>query len=152
MKIVLASDNHRDLDSIKTILNNEPIADFYLHCGDSGTIEEAIAPFASVKGNNDFIGDYPKERIIDIEGHRILLIHGHREIYYNSFEDLANMAKEKNCDICFFGHIHMFVDKTIKGVRLINPGSTYYNRDGSKPCYAIVYIKGKNIKVEQKFL
>lgn len=150
MRVVLASDNHGDLKAIDIILQNEPMADFYLHCGDSSVLPQDITPFVSVKGNNDYYGDFPKERIIEIENHKVLLIHGHRQIGFSSFKDLANYAKDKGCDICFFGHIHAFKDEEINGVRMINPGSTFYNRDYSDPCYAIIDIDEKGIKVTRK--
>lgn len=150
MKVVLVSDNHGDLKSIEKILCQEQVADYYLHCGDSSTRPEDISLFASVRGNNDYFNEFPKERIIEIAGHKALLIHGHRLIGFGSFDRLADYAKEKECDICFFGHIHCFVDQEVKGVRLINPGSTFYNRDYSDPCYAVVEIEGNDIKVTKK--
>ena len=152
MKVVLASDNHYDIDSIKRILNNEPMADYYLHCGDSSLLPEDISPFASVEGNNDRPSLFPRDRIVNIENHNIYIVHGHREVYFQDLRELALKAKEKGCDIVFFGHTHCFTDVSLDGVRLINPGSTYYNRDRSEPCYAVVYIDKNTIKVEKKVL
>ena len=71
------------------------------------------------------------------------LVNGH-------FDMLSEKAKAEGCDIVFFGHTHIPFDKTIGGVRVINPGSIWMNRDGSEPSYMIVTLKGKTISVERK--
>lgn len=150
IKIVLASDNHEDLRSIKKILSLEPDADYYLHCGDSCLSKQDIKPFVSVRGNNDYTNDFDAQKVIKIGGHNILLIHGHHEIYFESFDTLANIARNNKCDIVFFGHTHRFADITYDGIRMINPGSTYYNRDFTKPCYAVVTIDKDKITAIKK--
>lgn len=148
LKICLCSDNHGDYDSILKILKDNPGCDYYLHAGDSMMEPEKMSPFASVSGNNDWYYDYPQERILEIGGHRILLSHGHHYTY--SLSTLADRAKEFQCDTFFYGHTHIFNDSLYNGIRLINPGSTYYNRDLSDPCYARVYIlEDGRIKVER---
>lgn len=146
-KIVLCSDNHGPLDPIYKILNDNPNADYYFHCGDLCNDPNLIKPFLVVKGNNDYGFMLDKQRILEIEGHRILLFHGTSYTY--SISVLTEKVKNEKCDILFFGHTHMFLDETINDIRMINPGSCYYNRDLSKPCYAIVNIDIDNIKVEK---
>ena len=148
LRICLCSDNHGDIDSIKRILNDNPTCDYYLHCGDACVEPEYMSPFACIKGNNDWDLDYPKERILDIANHKILMIHGDG---YSFFKDrLAYKAKQDNCDVVFYGHTHTFKDEEIGGVRMINPGSCSYNRDYSCPCYAIVTIDDLgNIEVKR---
>ena len=143
-KILLISDNHHDMKSLQTALHDQPDCDFYFHCGDSEFTKDKLRPFVSVRGNNDYDYSYPKELIFEIEGRRILMTHGS---YYD--EILVNRAKDLKCDTVFYGHIHIFTDKTVNGVRLINPGSSRHNRDWSNPCYAIVRIDNGNISVER---
>lgn len=148
LKICLCSDNHGDRKSLEKILYDNPSCDYYVHAGDSLMYPEELEPFVSVEGNNDYGYDYPKTRILEIGGHRILLIHGHGYTY--SLNNFAQKAKENKCDTVFFGHTHVFTDLFHNGIRFINPGSTYYNRDGSTPCYARVFILDDNeIKVER---
>ncbi|MBQ6493833.1 MAG: YfcE family phosphodiesterase [Erysipelotrichaceae bacterium] len=148
LKICLCSDNHGDRNSIQKILSDNPSCDYYFHAGDSMLEESDIAPFISVDGNNDWQYDYPKERIFEIGSHRILLMHGHHYTYSDNL--LADKTKENKCDVLFYGHTHIFADKTVKGIRMINPGSSYYNRDLSSPCYARVYLlEDGNIRVER---
>lgn len=147
LKIILAGDNHGDIDSIKRILIDNPQADYYFHTGDSQMDPKYIEPFISVCGNNDWNTSLPKQRIINVENHKILLMHGNGYTY--STDALVYKAQEENCDIVFFGHTHIFFDKTIDGVRLINPGSTFYARNLEEPGYAIVTIDKDIIKVKQ---
>lgn len=146
MKIVLVSDNHGSLKVLKDILNIHQNADYYLHCGDSEMTASMIRPFVGVRGNNDFGLDYPDYRVIEIDGHRVLVIHGHRYVFFNSIEPLIKKAQELVCDVVFFGHTHMYFDQEIDGIRFINPGSCHYNRDYSRPSYAIVDIDQQSIK------
>lgn len=142
-KIVLASDNHGDIDSINKVLNDNPQADYYLHCGDLCFNPEYARPFLAVKGNNDWDLDLEKEKILEIDNHRILMLHGHG--YTNSIESLANKALDNKCDVLFFGHTHEYTDIEYFGIRMINPGSTLYNRDFSEACYAIIEIDDRGI-------
>lgn len=150
LKIVLAGDNHGDIDSIKRILIDNPQADYYFHTGDSQMNPKYIEPFISVCGNNDYNTDLPKFRVIDIKEHKILLIHGHGYTY--STDALVYKAQEEGCDIVFFGHTHVYFDKTVNGIRLINPGSTFYARNLDEPSYAIVTIDENDIKAKQIYL
>ena len=148
MKVCFCSDNHGDYSSIAKILHDNPACDYYVHAGDSLLDPEELRPFISVAGNNDWDFDYPRKRILEYGGHRILLMHGHGYTY--NMNGFAARAKEEKCDVVFFGHTHTFTDKTISGIRFINPGSCYFNRDLSAPCYARVYFMDDfSIKAER---
>lgn len=138
LRICLCSDNHGDNEVIAKILEDNFACDYYIHAGDSMSDEEGMSPFVSVLGNCDQYGSFPKERILEIGGHRILLIHGNGYAEFSSY--FSEYARNKGCDTVFFGHTHRFFDKEIDGVRFINPGSCHYNRDGSLPSYAIITI------------
>ncbi len=143
-KILLLSDNHHDMRSLQIALQAHPDCDYYLHCGDSEFPKNKLRPFLSVRGNNDYDYSYPREITLDIEGRHILMTHG------SYFEEiLVNRAKDLKCDTVFYGHTHTFTDKTLEGIRLVNPGSTRHNRDWSEPCYAIVMIDGKDLTVKR---
>ena len=84
----------------------------------------------------------------EIYDRRILLIHG--DGYTYAVSGLANKAIQENCDVIMFGHTHEFFDEEYKGIRLINPGSCFHNRDLTTPCYAIVTIEDNGtINVER---
>lgn len=148
IKICVCSDNHGDMQSLETIKNDNPCCDYYFHLGDSHFDEETLRPFISVEGNNDWEGIFPNKRIIELNNHRILLIHG--DGYTYAVSGLANKAIHENCDVIMFGHTHEFFDEEYKGIRLINPGSCFHNRDLTTPCYAIVTIEDNGtINVER---
>ena len=151
MKIVLCSDNHSNFSPIRYILDKYPKCDYYWHLGDSEAYDlKELEPFISVLGNNDFYVELPKYRIINVANHNFLLIHGTNNLLYD-LTNLASYAKEKGCDTVLYGHTHVPKDCMIDGIRLINPGSCFYNRDGSKPSFAILNIdKNGNIKCDFK--
>ena len=138
LKICLCSDNHGDLNSINRILCDNPACDYYFHCGDSMLPPEEIEPFISVEGNNDWSYDYPKERLIELSGHRILIFHGTGYTFAKNL--MIDKAKSVNADIVLFGHTHTFTDKVMNNIHFINPGSTLYNRDLTSPSYARLYL------------
>lgn len=148
LKICLCSDNHNNRDALSKILNDNPTCDYYFHLGDSGMSQDDLYPFISIKGNNDWLNDFPMQRIVNLNNRKILMIHGNG--YTDSYNMLINKTRKEKCDVLFFGHIHEFVDDEYMGIRLINPGSCFYNRDLSNPCYARVYIDTLgNIKCER---
>ena len=147
LKICVASDNHGDDTSIRKILSDNPACDYYFHLGDSMRDPKEIEPFISVKGNNDWYYDYPKQRIIELEGHRILLLHG--DGYTYSMNSFVFKAQSHNADIVLFGHTHVFCDELIGGIRFINPGSCWRNRDLTAPCYARLYLDKDNVRVQR---
>ena len=138
VKICVCSDNHGEIDCLDKIRQDNPDCDYYFHLGDSQLSDNLIAPFITVKGNNDWGMNFPMQIIIEINNRKILLIHGSGYTY--AISGLVNKAKHENCDVIMFGHTHEFFDDEYKGIRLINPGSCWRNRDCSKPCYALVYI------------
>lgn len=149
IRICVCSDNHGDTQSLDKIKNDNPCCDYYFHLGDSHFNQDKLKPFISVEGNNDWEDEeFPRQRIIEIGNHRILLIHG--DGYTYAISSLTNKAKHENCDVIMFGHTHEFFDEEYKGIRLINPGSCLHNRDFSSPCYAIVTIEDNDtINVER---
>lgn len=138
IRICVCSDNHGNLEAIEKIKIDNPNCDYYFHMGDSHFNENLLKPFISVEGNNDWEADFPRQRIVEIGNHRILLMHG--DGYTYALSGLTNKAKHENCDVVMFGHTHEFLDEEYKGIRLINPGSCWHNRDLTSPCYAIVTI------------
>lgn len=146
MKIVVCADNHGSRKAIETILNRHQDADYYFHLGDSELYQDELKPFVSVKGNNDFDFNLPTDRIIDTKHHSFYLTHSH--FFSSNMDLLINAAKLNDCDVVLFGHTHEYYEQTIKGVKLINPGSCRNNRGGYKPSYVILNIDDNNGKIE----
>lgn len=149
IKIVLVSDNHFNSAVLKYILYKEQDADMYLHCGDSEMTMKELLPFVSVKGNNDYDYEMPRQRFFDVLGHRILMLHG--DPYVSSISDrgLIEKAKKEKADVVFYGHTHRYDDHTSEGIRMINPGSCNMNRDMTLPSYAKITIDEGYIDVQR---
>ncbi len=149
MKLVIVSDNHGRRDVLKRIVGEHPDADAFLHAGDSEMPEDELRPFVSVTGNNDMYYPHPQLRVLEYDNFKVLLIHSHQFLMFKRAEKLVHKAHQLGCRIVVFGHTHVFEHTQISGVHLINPGSTYYNRDGKRPCYAVVTIEnhGKDVTV-----
>lgn len=145
--IILVSDNHGNRSVLKKIDGMYPAADHYLHCGDSQMDASDLRPFVSVKGNCDR-EDFDLCRILETEGHRIFMCHGHN--FGNAdLRTMSDTARLRGCDLVFFGHLHRFVDETLDGVRLINPGSCSFNKDASRPCFALIELTQEDVKVKR---
>jgi putative phosphoesterase len=146
MKIVVASDNHRDLTLLKRIVQLHSDADLFLHAGDSGLDEREIEPFLTVKGNQDFLvkNNY---RILELGSIRIYLMHGHRT--FLSLNRLEALARENNCQIIIHGHTHVPYYRLVNGIHILCPGSLRYPRSRRGTTYALILINDeKNIQIE----
>ena len=152
MKIIVVSDSHGKEGVLEQVVKTHPDADAYLHCGDIEDYAESYPQYIIVQGNNDIFYDHPEQRIISLKNHRILMVHGHTFSYSRRLEEMAKAAIENNCDIVCYGHTHVAADETINGVRLLNPGSLRYSRDGRPPSYLVMTIDDTHVDVEFVFL
>lgn len=152
MYFIVCSDNHGKRDGLEKIKKHYPDALEYLHCGDIELPEREMKDFKAITGNNDYFYRYPESLIVEIEGFRIFMIHSHQVRYRHRIEDLAQLAKDNNCQVVCFGHTHIYQVEEYDGILCINPGSLYYNRDGSEPSYALVRINNGELAVERKLL
>lgn len=149
-RIILVSDTHMRPKILERVIELYPAVDEYLMCGDSSLPKKEIFNFESVQGNHDYV-NYPKEIIKDIEGNKILMTHGHFQcIWPEHIEDLISYAKGLKVDLVFYGHTHIYMDEVIDGIRFINPGSLFFNRDMSDPSFAYIEIDGKNVTVKKE--
>ena len=143
MKIIAVSDNHGNEMVLKKILQDHPNADYYFHLGDSEMDIKELRPFCSVRGNVDFDYELPSEKIVDLKNHRFLLTHGN--IYSGDPNLIVNSARQQGCDVALFGHTHRFLDKTINGIRIINPGSCRHSKDMTPASYAVITINDRDL-------
>ncbi len=153
MKIVLVADNHGDRKCLEYLKETYADYDLFVHCGDSEMPFEEMKGFVCVSGNNDFqYGPAVQDQVIlHAGGHNIYICHGHMDfLSYFHYEPLAKRAKAKGCDVVFFGHVHVYCDQMVDGVRLLNPGSIRHNRDGTQPSYMLVEISDGEITTIHK--
>ena len=150
--VILVSDNHGFRKPLEYIKMKHSDADYFFHCGDTELPPYEMEGFAVVQGNNDYYSQYPLRKVLEIGAHRILLTHGHRDMIFGQYKMLAERAKAFGCDIVCFGHTHISYDGEIDGIRILNPGSVWRNRDGTKPSYMVITLSGPDIHVERKEL
>ncbi len=148
-RIIIVSDNHGDTASLKELKNLYPDADYFLHLGDSEMNDYDLEGFVCVRGNNDWDTDFPEYQTVNAGGHRIFMCHGNRDMYTGHYERLAEKARSRGCDIACFGHTHIYHDSELNGVRLLNPGSIRYTRDGSEPSYMEMILDEEGVHVQR---
>lgn len=129
MRILVVSDTHGDLNSLKKALFSQPKAEVIIHCGDGEGQAQWIrknfkdkAVF-NVKGNCDWGSSAPATEEITLEGKKIFFTHGH---LYNAKLTLSNLyyeARSRQADILCFGHTHIPVEDYSDGLYVLNPGS-----------------------------
>ena len=140
-ELIVASDSHGRGDLLKKLELAYPRADLFLHCGDLEEDPNMYPRWIFVRGNNDWVFDVPEIRVLQIEGHKIMITHSHLFGYRNRKEAMAARARENGCDLVLFGHSHHSEIDRIHGVTLVNPGSIAYPRDGNPPSYAKIKLE-----------
>jgi len=79
--------------------------------------------FHAVKGDDDEIGEFPENKVINVGRFRIGAIHGHQVVPWGDEEALLNFARDLDCDILLSGHTHQSKVSTLGGRHFVNPGS-----------------------------
>ena len=160
-KILVVSDNHRKLDNIYQLLEENPDISYFIHLGDSEGSEDAIRTHLPkgcesyfVQGNNDFFAYLPNEIEMRLGKERLFLTHGHLYGVGFDLQGLADEARARNCSMALFGHTHRPFSRMVNGVLCINPGSINFPRqENRKPSYAMFYLDKKgNLRTEAKYI
>ncbi len=136
-KLLVFSDTHGDVSAVTRVIQQYPEASYVLHLGDFArdiAVLESRHPdriVLGVAGNCDSGADpskYPAERILEIEGCRILMTHGNRlGVRFGLFK-LYEYAKSKKVQVVLFGHTHKSFKEFTFGIKLLNPGSLPHPR------------------------
>ncbi len=147
MKIVVVSDSHGRRKILEKIVEWNPDADLFLHCGDLCDDPDNYPQYQFCRGNCDSTYKMPLENIIEVPGHRILLVHSHNVVLFDRENQLAGMAKMNHCDIVCYGHTHRHHHETKDGITLLNPGSCARPRDQYPASYAILTLTKYSTKV-----
>lgn len=154
MRIAVMSDTHRHSYAIKQVSKLIQDADIAIHLGDNVEDVEILkqsykGKILNVRGNCDFTGLAPIERLEEIEGKKIYMTHGHK---YNVKYDLLKLkyrAKEVGADIVLFGHTHESLELYEDGIWFVNPGSAALPRD-SYQSIAILEIDSNKVQISLK--
>ena len=135
----IISDTHGRLELNENLLQIIKDSDYIIHLGDGKNDLYALPKefddkVYSVSGNCDGGGD---DKIIDVDGYKILLTHGHNYGVKSGLLHIKYYAKSKGVNAVFFGHTHIPEIVEEDGITFINPGSfrSYY---GGSYCYAVL--------------
>ena len=145
---VIISDVHRRASAVAEVLRRQVRQiDALIFCGDGlsalNRLDESVdtnVNIFAVWGNWDatarrliyssgFVEDVPEERIICLDGKRILLMHGHTRGVKHSLVAAIAEARRADADALIFGHTHetvCFLDEGEKGEKTLwvfNPGA-----------------------------
>lgn len=141
-KILVLSDSHGDIDAMEGIVRREQ-PDLILHlgdlCRDFNELQRrlpATQAMQNVCGNCDGFTEVPDQRVLMVEGKRILMMHGHRYEVKLGYSRAMWAAREAEADILLCGHTHIPLDRNLMGLHLMNPGSC----QGSRGTYGIIEL------------
>ena len=153
MRILVFSDSHGYSQNLVKAINNNQNIDIIIHLGDIvGDAVKLRNAYKNIRvevvsGNNDFSKDFPSEKILDIEGKRILITHGHMYRVKQGYQKLIIKGKSINADAVFFGHTHLSEELYVDNMLLLNPGSIGIPLKPNNPTYCLVEIKDGKISV-----
>lgn len=120
--------------------------DFIIHAGDIGSLDvlmelEAIAPTIAVLGNNDYNVDYGP----GVNENATQVIDDVRVFVSHYPKDAERAAESGEYDLVIHGHTHVPRDEMWNGCRIINPGSAFRPRGGSKRRVALAELEGDEV-------
>ncbi len=146
MKILIISDTHRSLKTLKEALRREEPIDMLIHLGD---VERQMAdirqmvdcPIHMIAGNNDFLSGLPNEEEFVIGKYKVFITHGHAYLVNITEEHLQETARALGADIVMYGHTHRPSLTIEEDLVTLNPGSlTYPRQSGRCPSYMVMTI------------
>lgn len=144
---IVISDSHGDTGCLRRIVNQYPAISSIIHLGDH--YKDAVRlkdlypdkEYYMVPGNCDFlVTGIPAERILEIEGLRVLITHGSRYGVKSGLGTLRTRALKDGIDVVLFGHTHVPLIEKNAGLLMVNPGSAGYPRDTGTSTYALLEI------------
>ena len=129
MKLLVFSDSHGNLSHMEqAVVAERP--DGILHLGDVVRDAQRLAqrfsdlPLEYVYGNCDGCESGPEtERVLTVEGFRILMMHGHTRGVKWGVERAVLAAQEAEAQVLLFGHTHRPLCDRSGALWILNPGS-----------------------------
>jgi len=134
MRVLVLSDTHGDVFSVRQALMSQPSAEVVFHLGDGAqdlmnlrtSFREKM--FIQLRGNCDWGSSLPYDEEIDIEGVKIFAAHGHLYQVKLGETELLSAARRRGADIMLYGHTHVPDNRYEDGLYIFNPGSLHgYN-------------------------
>jgi hypothetical protein len=150
-KILVLSDSHGNLNNmILAVKAARP--DGIIHLGDCWADAQHLhtkfsdIPMEQVPGNCDCRQEF-LERILLIEGKKVLICHGHTFNVKAGYLNLQYAAQEREVDAALFGHTHRVFYGNHNRIVYLNPGSIGSPAFGAPPSYGILTIDGSTDRI-----
>ena len=141
-KVLVLSDSHGDVDAMERAVARER-PDLILHlgdlCRDFDELQRRLPMTQAMQnlcGNCVGFTEVPDQRVLLVEGKRILMMHGHRYEVKLGYSRAMWAAREAEADILLCGHTHIALDRDLMGLHLMNPGSCR----GSRGTYGVIEL------------
>lgn len=148
MTLLILSDSHSKVDNMVRAVE-QTLPDRIIHLGDCWRDGQALRlrfpdlPMEQVPGNCDPPLDVPAEKLLTLEGKRILLCHGHTYGVKESLLSAGYAAQEQSADLFLFGHTHRPLRDFRGKTDFLNPGSI---GDPLHPTYGVVWIQNGTLQ------
>lgn len=157
MKIAVMSDTHGNVQLAVNALKQNGKVDRLIHLGDHyrdavEICEKTRCHLDAVSGNTDLDSEpwADREKILHIEGVRILITHGDIYKVKQGTDRLIEKAIEEDVNAVLFGHTHLPVRQRIGNILFLNPGCILSNNSNNS--YALLSLangclEGEIIKI-----
>ena len=147
MKILVLSDSHGNVAAMQRCVEQiQPQHVLFLgdRLRDAEHLQELfpVLPMDTVPGNCDFGSLDEPERLIELDGVRILMMHGHTRDVKNSGMSAYYAAKEMGADILLYGHTHMSLVDYDGTLYTMNPGAI---GERYRSSYGVITIAGGKV-------
>ncbi len=144
MRVIVCSDSHGDMEALRQAAKRVP-ADLLIHLGDHVGDAMKLAsqtdiPVEFVRGNCDYSA-VPDEKLLTLEGKKILITHGHRYHVKSGTDELALRMRELGAHAALYGHTHLAGYEFYGRGFVLNPGALCGNRNNFKATFA--YLEWK---------
>jgi hypothetical protein len=143
-KILVLSDSHGNIENmVQAVSDTDP--DMIIHLGDCWADAERLKAkigdiqMEQVPGNCDCRQE-PEERILLVEGKKIMICHGHTRNVKSSYINLQYAAQERRVDAALFGHTHRIFYGTHNRIVYLNPGTIGSTGFGVLPSYGVLWV------------
>ncbi len=152
MRALIFSDSHGNLSPMLAAARLHPEAQAVFFLGDGLRDFERFCELspglitAAVSGNNDPFGGAPGELRHRFGGKLLFMIHGHRYGVKRGIDAAVDAAVAAGADILLFGHTHVPLERTERGLYVLNPGSIGLPYDG-KPSYGILDVTSAGVSL-----
>jgi hypothetical protein len=131
-------------------------ADHAIHAGDFDSLDTLaavrdLAPdLTAVRGNVDPPGvDLPGTATVDLDGVAFVVTHGHGSADYEAGVASTVRANAGADAVGVSGHTHEYLDTTVDGVRLLNPGSATGARPATETSMIRAEVADGDLAVER---